>query len=154
MRFASTRLIARDIEVLVSFYEKLTDEKAEWLAPVFAEIVTPAATLAFGTAETVATPGGTLVGVLPESHFTPATVVLKPGETLLLYTDGLFESRIKAGPRYSEKALHAFALVEEQLGIEIDIAVLDHHPEQVRDIVHAACDAHALRSAPDDNDAA
>jgi uncharacterized glyoxalase superfamily protein PhnB len=54
MRFASTRLIARDIEVLVSFYEKLTDEKAEWLAPVFAEIVTPAATLAFGTAETVA----------------------------------------------------------------------------------------------------
>jgi predicted enzyme related to lactoylglutathione lyase len=54
MRFASTRLIARDIKALVSFYEKLTDQKAEWLAPVFAEIVTPAATLAFGAAETVA----------------------------------------------------------------------------------------------------
>jgi acyl carrier protein len=46
----------------------------------------------------------------------------------------------------SLKALHAFALVEEQLGIEIDIAVLDHHPEQVRDIVHAACNARAQQS--------
>ena len=54
MRFASTRLIARDIKALVSFYEKLTNQKAEWLAPVFAEIVTPAATLAIGATETVA----------------------------------------------------------------------------------------------------
>jgi uncharacterized glyoxalase superfamily protein PhnB len=54
MRFASTRLIARDIKALVSFYEKLTGQKAEWLAPVFAEIVTPGATLAIGAAETVA----------------------------------------------------------------------------------------------------
>jgi predicted enzyme related to lactoylglutathione lyase len=54
MKFASTRLIARDIKALVGFYEKLTDQNAEWLAPVFAEIVTPAATLAFGAAETVA----------------------------------------------------------------------------------------------------
>jgi sigma-B regulation protein RsbU (phosphoserine phosphatase) len=62
-----------------------------------------------GTAETVATPGGTIVGVLPVSLFVPATVVLAPGETLLLYTDGLFESRTKSGRRYSEQALHAFA---------------------------------------------
>ncbi len=54
MKFASTRLIARDIKALVVFYENLTGQKAEWLAPVFAEIVTPAATLAFGAAETVA----------------------------------------------------------------------------------------------------
>lgn len=33
---------------------EVTGQKAEWLAPVFAEIVTPAATLAFGGAETVA----------------------------------------------------------------------------------------------------
>jgi predicted enzyme related to lactoylglutathione lyase len=54
MKFASTRLIAADIKALVSFYEKITGQKAEWLAPVFAEIVTPAATLAIGSAETVA----------------------------------------------------------------------------------------------------
>jgi predicted enzyme related to lactoylglutathione lyase len=53
MKFASTRLIAANIKALVNFYEKLTGQKAEWLAPVFAEIVTPAATLAFGSAETV-----------------------------------------------------------------------------------------------------
>jgi uncharacterized glyoxalase superfamily protein PhnB len=32
----------------------VTGTQAEWLAPVFAEIVTPSATLAFGSAETVA----------------------------------------------------------------------------------------------------
>ena len=54
MKFASTRLIARDIKAMVDFYEKVTERKADWLAPVFAEIVTPAAVLAIGSAETVA----------------------------------------------------------------------------------------------------
>ncbi|HTJ90851.1 MAG TPA: VOC family protein [Acidocella sp.] len=54
MKLASTRRIAADIKALVSFYEKVTGQTAQWLAPVFAEIVTPAATLAIGSAETVA----------------------------------------------------------------------------------------------------
>ena len=54
MRFASTRLIAADIKTMVSFYQMVTGLSAEWLAPVFAEIVTPAATLAIGGQETVA----------------------------------------------------------------------------------------------------
>lgn len=54
MELASTRLIAADIAAVVRFYETLTGRTAEWLAPVFAEIVTPAATLAIGGAETVA----------------------------------------------------------------------------------------------------
>ena len=54
MKFASTRLIAADIKAMIGFYEMVTCESAEWLAPVFAEIVTPAATLAIGSAETVA----------------------------------------------------------------------------------------------------
>ena len=54
MKFASTRLIAADIKGMVAFYEMVTGLSAEWLAPVFAEIVTPAATLAIGSAETVA----------------------------------------------------------------------------------------------------
>jgi len=61
-----------------------------------------------GTVDLVHTPGGMLVGVLTDSRFTPATVTLEPGETLLLYTDGLTESRTKAGPRYSEEDLYAF----------------------------------------------
>ena len=54
MKFASTRLVAADVHALVSFYEKVTGQKAEWLAPTFAEIVTSRATLAIGSAETVA----------------------------------------------------------------------------------------------------
>jgi uncharacterized glyoxalase superfamily protein PhnB len=53
MKFASTRLVAADIKVLVGFYELVTAQSAEWLAAQFAEIVTPAATLAIGSAETV-----------------------------------------------------------------------------------------------------
>ncbi len=54
MKFASTRLVAADMKAVVGFYELVTGQAAEWLAPVFAEIVTPAATLAIGSADTVA----------------------------------------------------------------------------------------------------
>jgi uncharacterized glyoxalase superfamily protein PhnB len=54
MKFASTRIIAADIKKMVGFYEMITGQTASWLAPVFAEIVTPGATLAIGSAETVA----------------------------------------------------------------------------------------------------
>ncbi|MGC2787947.1 MAG: VOC family protein [Roseiarcus sp.] len=54
MKFASTRLVAADIQAMVGFYELVTGKRAEWLAPIFAEIVTPSATLAIGSVETVA----------------------------------------------------------------------------------------------------
>ena len=54
MKFASTRLVAADIKSMVAFYELITGRNADWLAPVFAEIVTPAATIAIGAVDTVA----------------------------------------------------------------------------------------------------
>ncbi|MGT2436273.1 VOC family protein [Bradyrhizobium betae] len=54
MKFTSTRLVASDIKRMVAFYELVTGCRADWLAPVFAEIVTPGATLAIGSVETVA----------------------------------------------------------------------------------------------------
>jgi predicted enzyme related to lactoylglutathione lyase len=54
MRLASIRLIAQDIKTMVSFYEMVTGLPADWLAPIFAEIVTPVATLAIGSVDTVA----------------------------------------------------------------------------------------------------
>ena len=54
MKLASIRLIAADLKLMVDFYEMVTGHPAQWLAPVFAEIVTPAATLAIGSADTVA----------------------------------------------------------------------------------------------------
>ncbi|MCG8968723.1 PP2C family protein-serine/threonine phosphatase [Streptomyces sp. CL12-4] len=46
-----------------------------------------------GTAAFLPTPGGLLVGVLPDAAFATATTVLGHGDTLLLYTDGLTEAR-------------------------------------------------------------
>ncbi|MFF4656247.1 PP2C family protein-serine/threonine phosphatase [Streptomyces sp. NPDC001381] len=46
-----------------------------------------------GTAGFLHTPGGLLVGVLPSAQFSAAATVLAPGDTLLLYTDGLTEAR-------------------------------------------------------------
>jgi len=54
VKFTSTRLVASDIKSMVAFYELVTGCRADWLAPVFAEIVTPGATLAIGSVETVA----------------------------------------------------------------------------------------------------
>lgn len=64
-----------------------------------------------GKAEYLPTPGGLLVGVLPQAQFTTATCDLAPGETLVAYTDGLTEAR--TGPDrtrlYGDEALLAFA---------------------------------------------
>ncbi len=54
MKFSSTRLIAADVRSMVAFYEMVTGQRADWLAPQFAEIDTPAATLAIGGVDTVA----------------------------------------------------------------------------------------------------
>ncbi|MFD9353488.1 PP2C family protein-serine/threonine phosphatase [Streptomyces sp. NPDC060031] len=64
-----------------------------------------------GTADFLPTPGGLLVGILPDAPFTTATTTLAPGDTLLLYTDGLTEARTGEGRTalYGEEALRAFA---------------------------------------------
>ncbi|MFE0822594.1 PP2C family protein-serine/threonine phosphatase [Streptomyces sp. NPDC058847] len=64
-----------------------------------------------GKAEYLPTPGGLLVGVLPAATFTAATTVLEPGDTLVLYTDGLTEARTgdDRTALYGEEALLEFA---------------------------------------------
>ncbi|WP_217615245.1 VOC family protein [Cellulomonas sp. GbtcB1] len=51
--FVSIRLITDDLDAMVAFYEQLTGTTALRPAPVFAEIVTPTATLAIGSTATV-----------------------------------------------------------------------------------------------------
>jgi phosphoserine phosphatase RsbU/P len=54
--------------------------------------------------------GGDLVGVLPDARMATTTVRLTPGDTLLLYTDGLIEARTDTmGGRYGDEALLEFA---------------------------------------------
>jgi phosphoserine phosphatase RsbU/P len=40
---------------------------------------------------------GRLVGVFPDSAYTDTTVTVRPGDTLVLYTDGIAEARVAAG---------------------------------------------------------
>lgn len=54
MKLASVRLVAADVKKIVAFYERVTGATAQWLSPVFAELVLPGAALAIGGAETVA----------------------------------------------------------------------------------------------------
>jgi sigma-B regulation protein RsbU (phosphoserine phosphatase) len=63
-----------------------------------------------GTAEYVSVSGGPLVGVLPDAQFAATTMHLGPGDTLVLYTDGLTEARTSTpGQRYGSEALLAVA---------------------------------------------
>ncbi|PNG17757.1 PP2C family protein-serine/threonine phosphatase [Streptomyces cahuitamycinicus] len=64
-----------------------------------------------GRAEFLPTPGGLLIGVVPGAPIGTAETVLDPGDTVVLYTDGLTEARTGPGrdDRYGEDALHAFA---------------------------------------------
>ncbi|MFE9450101.1 PP2C family protein-serine/threonine phosphatase [Streptomyces sp. NPDC006739] len=64
-----------------------------------------------GTAGYLPTPGGLLVGILPEACFTAVSTVLSPGDTLLLYTDGLTEARTgnDRTSLYGDDGLLAFA---------------------------------------------
>ncbi|MQY31215.1 SpoIIE family protein phosphatase [Nocardia aurantia] len=62
---------------------------------------------ATGATELIETPGGMLVGALSDAVFTGRELRLEPGDTLLLYTDGLTESRTRGRNRFSEEQLSA-----------------------------------------------
>jgi predicted enzyme related to lactoylglutathione lyase len=49
----SIRLITDDVARLVAFYEQVTGTSADWATPDFAELRTPAGTLAIGSTRTV-----------------------------------------------------------------------------------------------------
>jgi phosphoserine phosphatase RsbU/P len=58
-----------------------------------------------GTVRPISTMGGQLVGMLPDPRFVQVTTTLSPGESLLLYTDGLTEARVSDGTLLGEDGL-------------------------------------------------
>jgi sigma-B regulation protein RsbU (phosphoserine phosphatase) len=68
----------------------------------------PALVRADGTAAFAYVDGGQVVGLLPEPTFVPTALHLAPGDTLLLYTDGLTEARVDPDNRYDESDLLEF----------------------------------------------
>lgn len=78
-----------------------------------------------GSADFLPTPGGLLVGALPQAPFVATRTDLLPGDTLLLYSDGLTEAR--TGPErelYGEDALRAFAAGQPPAGPQALITAL------------------------------
>ncbi|WP_037895914.1 PP2C family protein-serine/threonine phosphatase [Streptomyces sp. NRRL S-920] len=63
-----------------------------------------------GRADYLPTPGGLLVGALPDASFSTAETTLGPGDTILLYTDGLTEARAGRSREsmFGDDALRAF----------------------------------------------
>jgi phosphoserine phosphatase RsbU/P len=60
-----------------------------------------------GAVEAQATTGGTLIGGLRAPRIVTRTFALAPGDTLILYSDGLLEARYGT-ERYGEEALRSF----------------------------------------------
>jgi sigma-B regulation protein RsbU (phosphoserine phosphatase) len=61
-----------------------------------------------GTADYQHTTGGTLIGIVERPRLVSRTLRLGPGDTLVLYSDGLIEAR-NGEERYGADALEAFA---------------------------------------------
>ncbi|MFD6994482.1 PP2C family protein-serine/threonine phosphatase [Streptomyces sp. NPDC059943] len=65
-----------------------------------------------GSTRYLPTPGGQLIGVLPDAHIATTTLHIEAGDTLLLHTDGLTEARSASDgedDRYGDEALLDFA---------------------------------------------
>ncbi|MER7661673.1 SpoIIE family protein phosphatase [Streptomyces sp. NPDC096193] len=63
-----------------------------------------------GTADHLPTPGGQLVGALADAHVASVSLRLDPGDTLILYSDGLTEAHTDASAeRFGDEALLDFA---------------------------------------------
>ncbi|MFI1065975.1 MULTISPECIES: PP2C family protein-serine/threonine phosphatase [Streptomyces] len=83
-----------------------------------------------GTADYLPTPGGQLIGVLPDAHIATTTFHLDPGDTLLLHTDGLTEAHTTTTDEdcYGEEALLA-------LGRELAPTTAEHTVAAIRGLL-------------------
>jgi PAS domain S-box-containing protein len=81
---------------------------------------------------------GTLLGVEPDPDIQPVPLELRPGDTLVLYTDGVVDARDAAGERFGEERLlaaldAASSGPAEAVAAAIDDAVARFEPGSRRD---------------------
>jgi serine phosphatase RsbU (regulator of sigma subunit) len=106
-----------------------------------------------GSLEEIAV-GGALLGVFDEVSFGSKTVVLQPGDTLVLYTDGVIEARRRSvmfGMEGIRSAIGSSLGDATQLATAIESAVLEHTGGVVSDdlaalVLHATDQDAAIRS--------
>jgi sigma-B regulation protein RsbU (phosphoserine phosphatase) len=63
---------------------------------------------ATGGVQELSTPGGTLVGMVPDARFVVRTAHLGPGDALVLYTDVLTEAHTHEGVEFGQEAVAEF----------------------------------------------
>ncbi len=73
-----------------------------------------------GMARTLPRPGGPMLGLDPDSEFGQETVVLEPGDVVLLYTDGLIERRKHTPDEDTSRLLADAAHVDDDLDAYVD----------------------------------
>jgi PAS domain S-box-containing protein len=81
---------------------------------------------------------GVLLGVEPDPMLSPVSLTLGPGDTLVLYTDGVVDARAANGDRFGEERLHAAVDAAaggsaEAVAAAIDEAVAAFEPDRQRD---------------------
>ena len=69
-------------------------------------------------------PGGTVLGVFDESTYEQGDFVLRPGDRLILYTDGITEGRNAAGEEFGEEGIAASASQHRALGADGMLAAM------------------------------
>lgn len=99
----------------------------------------PRVVRANGMVRTMLPPTGPAVGMLPEIPFTAGTIMLEPGETLLVLTDGITESRAPNGVLFGDDATDALLVAPTE---SADILL-----DRVLDAVHV----HAAGEPPADD---
>ena len=98
----------RFITLMVAMVDGLTGE----IAYVNGGHNPPYLLRADGTLETLSV-GGLLLGVFPEAVYETASITLKAGDVLTLYSDGVTEARNPEGEEYGEERLGAFLLAHQ-----------------------------------------
>lgn len=92
-----------------------------------------------GGTRALSTPRGMLIGLVPNARFTTCTARIRPGDALVLYTDGLTEARSPGGTPFGERAVEAFLSTQTGLPagrvIEHLTALLDQFDQHKADDV-------------------
>jgi sigma-B regulation protein RsbU (phosphoserine phosphatase) len=78
---------------------------------------------ASGSVRPVRSAGGMLIGAVADATFEACETLLRPGQTLLLYTDGIVEARPDGTTTFGEPALRLF--LSERVGLPADMLVAE-----------------------------
>ena len=116
----------------INKYISITHEQAGMFATIFYGILEPqTGKLAFinggheppiiigpGGIKTILKPTGPAVGLYPKLEFKTGSIIMAPGDTLLVYTDGVTDARNKAGATFTKNRLitlaeNSFATAED-----------------------------------------